>query len=47
MAINVEQRSANPSVGALLKIRNALAVGLPAWSSPPAPKALKVVLVGF
>jgi transcriptional regulator with XRE-family HTH domain len=33
MAINVEQGSANPSVGTLLKISDALGVGLPAWSS--------------
>jgi len=29
MVINVEQGSANPSVGALLKISDALGVGLP------------------
>lgn len=35
MVVNVEQGAANPSVGTLLKISDALGVGLPALVEPP------------
>ncbi|MDQ4137329.1 MAG: helix-turn-helix domain-containing protein, partial [Actinomycetota bacterium] len=35
MLVNVEQGSTNPSVGTLLKISDALGVGLPALVEPP------------
>ena len=35
MVVNVEQGAANPSVGTLLRISDALGVGLPGWSSHP------------
>jgi len=40
--VNVEQGAANPSVGTLLRISDALGIGLPALVEPPAGKALKV-----
>ena len=46
MVINVEQGSANPSVGTLLKISDALGIGLPTLVEPPAPKTLKVTRHG-
>ena len=36
MVVNVEQGAANPSVGTLLRLSNALGVGLPALVEPPA-----------
>ena len=39
MVINVEQGAANPSVGTLLRISDALGVGLPALVEPPAAQA--------
>src|SRR3954463_15818789 len=46
MLINVEQGAANPSVGTLLRISDALGVGLPALVEPPAPKSVKVTRRG-
>ena len=46
MVVNVEQGAANPSVGTLLRISDALGVGLPALVEPPLPKALKVTRRG-
>jgi transcriptional regulator with XRE-family HTH domain len=46
MVVNVEQGSANPSVGILLRISDALGVGLPALVEPPHPKPVKVVRSG-
>jgi transcriptional regulator with XRE-family HTH domain len=37
MVVNVEQGTANPSVGTLLRISDALGVGLPALVEPPDP----------
>ena len=34
--VNVEQGAANPSVGTLLRLSDALGVGLPALVEPPA-----------
>jgi transcriptional regulator with XRE-family HTH domain len=42
MVVNVEQGAANPSVGTLLRISDALGVGLPALVEPPGPKPVKV-----
>lgn len=44
--VNVEQGSANPSVGTLLRISDALGVGLPALVEPPHPRTVKVVRSG-
>lgn len=46
MVINVEQGAVNPSVGTLLRISDALGVGLPALVEPPAPQLLRVVRRG-
>ena len=46
MVVNVEQGAANPSVGTLLRISDALGVGLPALVAPPAPKPVKVTRRG-
>lgn len=46
MVVNVEQGSVNPSVGTLLRLSDALGVGLPALVEPPAPKAAKVTRAG-
>jgi transcriptional regulator with XRE-family HTH domain len=46
MVVNVEQGIANPSVGILLRISDALGVGLPALVEPPQPKPVKVVRGG-
>ena len=37
MVVNVEQGAANPSVGTLLRISDALGIGLPALVAPPEP----------
>lgn len=42
MVVNVEQGSVNPSVGTLLRLSDALGVGLPALVEPPASRAAKV-----
>jgi transcriptional regulator with XRE-family HTH domain len=46
MVVNVEQGATNPSVGTLLRISDALGVGLPALVGPPQPKPLKVTRRG-
>jgi transcriptional regulator with XRE-family HTH domain len=46
MVINVEQGAANPSVGTLLRLSDALGVGLPALVAPPQPRPLKVTRHG-
>lgn len=40
--VNVEQGAANPSVGTLLSISDALGVGLPALVAPPQPRPVQV-----
>jgi transcriptional regulator with XRE-family HTH domain len=46
MVINVEQGTANPSVGTLLRISDALGIGLPALVESPQPKPVKVTRHG-
>lgn len=46
MVVNVEQGAANPSVGTLLRLSDALGVGLPALVEPPEARPLKVVRRG-
>lgn len=46
MVVNVEQGAANPSVGTLLRISDALGVGLPALVEPPEPKPVQVTRRG-
>lgn len=46
MLINVEQATMNPSVGTLLRISDALGVGLPDLVQSPEPKAVKVIRKG-
>ncbi|MGS0685414.1 helix-turn-helix domain-containing protein [Nakamurella sp. GG22] len=46
MIINVEQGEANPSIGTLLRISDALGVGLPALVEPPRPTPVKVTRNG-
>lgn len=46
MLINIEQGSANPSIGILLKLSDALGVGLAALVESPAPAAVKLTLSG-
>ena len=46
MVVNVEQGAANPSVGTLLRISDALGVGLPTLVETPVPKPLKVIRGG-
>ena len=46
MVVNVEQGAANPSVGTLLRISDALGVGLPALVEPPQAKPVRVVRHG-
>ncbi|MCI9888756.1 helix-turn-helix transcriptional regulator [Micrococcales bacterium 31B] len=41
MVINVEQGTANPSVGTLLRLSDALGVGLPALVEPPAANGIE------
>ena len=43
MVVNVEQGAANPSVGTLLRISDALGVGLPALVERPQAKPVKVI----
>ena len=42
MVVNVEQGAVNPSVGTLLRLSDALGVGLPSLVEPPRPKPVKV-----
>ena len=44
--VNVEQGAANPSVGTLLRLSDALGVGLPALVEPPTPRPVKVTRRG-
>ncbi len=46
MVVNVEQGTANPSVGTLLRLSDALGVGLPALVAPPAPTPVQVTRRG-
>lgn len=46
MVVNVEQGAVNPSVGTLLRLSDALGVGLPALVEPPEPKSVKVTRSG-
>ncbi len=46
MLVNVEQGVANPSVGTLLRLNDALGVGLPALVEPPQTQRVKVVRRG-
>jgi len=46
MVVNVEHGAANPSVGTLLRISEALRVGLPALVEPPRPSLVKVTRHG-
>jgi len=46
MVVNVEQGAANPSVGTLLRISDALGVGLPALVERPGPRPVKVTRHG-
>jgi mannose-6-phosphate isomerase-like protein (cupin superfamily) len=46
MVVNVEQGTANPSVGTLLRISDALGIGLPALVEPPQFKPVKVIRHG-
>lgn len=47
MLVNIEQGTSNPSIGILLKLSDALGVGLPALVAPPAPGSLvKVTRAG-
>jgi transcriptional regulator with XRE-family HTH domain len=46
MVVNVERGSVNPSVGTLLRISDALGVGLPALVEPPDRESVKVTRRG-
>lgn len=46
MLVNVEQGAVNPSVGTLLRLSDALGVGLPALVEPPASRAAKLTRSG-
>ena len=46
MVVNVEQGAANPSVGTLLRISDALGIGLPALVDAPRPKPVTVTRSG-
>ena len=46
MVVSVEQGTVNPSVGTLLRLSDALGVGLPALVEPPTPKHVKVTRKG-
>lgn len=46
MVVNVEQGAANPSVGTLLRISDALGVGLPALVEPPETRSVQVTRRG-
>lgn len=46
MVVNVEQGAVNPSVGTLLRLSDALGVGLPALVEPPAPRGAKATRHG-
>ncbi|UXM91775.1 helix-turn-helix domain-containing protein [Paenarthrobacter sp. JL.01a] len=46
MLVSVEQGAVNPSIGTLLRISDALGVGLPALVEPPAPRAARITRSG-
>jgi transcriptional regulator with XRE-family HTH domain len=46
LVVNIEQGATNPSVGTLLRISDALGVGLPALVEAPRPNLLKVTRRG-
>lgn len=46
MVVNVEQGTANPSVGTLLRLSDALGIGLPSLVERPRPEPLKVTRSG-
>ncbi len=46
MLVNVEQGGVNPSVGTLLRLSDALGVGLPALVEPPASQAARLTRAG-
>src|SRR6478609_10053207 len=46
MVVSVEQAAVNPSVGTLLRLSDALGVGLPALVEPPETKSVKVTRAG-
>jgi transcriptional regulator with XRE-family HTH domain len=46
MLVSVEQGSANPSIGTLLKLSDALGVGLPALVEPPVESPIRVTRRG-
>ncbi len=46
MVVSVEQGEVNPSVGTLLRLSDALGVGLPALVEPAQPKAVKITRRG-
>ena len=46
MLINVEQGTTNPSIGILLRISDALGVGLPVLVEPPEKDSIKVTRAG-
>lgn len=46
MLINLEQGAANPSVGTLLRLSDALGVGLPALVEPPDARPVKITRRG-
>lgn len=46
MVVSVEQGAVNPSVGTLLRISDALGVGLPALVEPPEPRRVKLTRHG-
>src|SRR3954468_24602230 len=46
MVVSVEQGAVNPSVGTLLRLSDALGVGLPALVEPPERRSVKVTRSG-
>lgn len=46
MVVSVEQGAVNPSVGTLLRLSEALGVGLPSLVEPPAPRVTHVIRHG-
>lgn len=46
MLVSIEQGGVNPSIGTLLRISDALGVGLPALVEPPASRAAKITRQG-